>query len=271
MADMPDPTSLSDEELDKLLETGELPDEKDPDEPENEADEPEEEAEKPKDEPVKGEPEEETPKQPKKDDEPNTSPSRREQMRVRQLLEKYGNPEKPVEKPKASGLDYDKELDADDDTKKKLTADRQSAADVGFDRGLEQAKSIQFLTRLEIDAPRVEAKYPQLDKNSTEFKADAANDVNTLYLTLVGFDSKTQGVQNSNIRYADFVETIFSLVGDLADKKAQEQTKTIKRQAAQTGLRPDGSAGKKLNLNQAPHDMSDEELDAYLKQAIPQR
>lgn len=281
MADLPNPSDLTDEELDKLLETGELPDpeEKTTDEPkpkegeETEEEEVEEQEEKkPKDDEghKPEETEEDNPDKPKKDDEPKP-PSRREQMRIRQLLEKYGDPEKPTEKPKASGIDYEKELDADEDTKKKLNEDRQQAADAGYDRGLEQAKSIQFHTRLEIDAPRVEEKYPQLDKNSSEFKPEAANDVNTFYLNLVGYNAKDKTVKNADIRYGDFVEAIFTLANDLAHREAQEITKEVKRKAAQTGLRPDGSSGKKLNLNQEPGAMSDEELDAYLAQAIPSR
>lgn len=281
MVDLPDPKDLTDEELDKLLETGELPEteEKPTDEAEpkkgEEAE--EEEAEDKEDEETKDdeghkpeETEEETPEKPKKDDEPKP-PSRREQIRIRQLLEKYGDPEKPTEKPKASGIDYEKEIDADDDTKKRLNDDRQQAADAGYDRGLEQAKSIQFHTRLEIDAPKVEAKYPQLDKNSSEFKPEAANDVNTFFLNLVGYNAKDKTVKNADIRYGDFVDAIFTLANDLAHQEAQEITKEVKRKAAQTGLRPDGSSSKKLNLNKEPSDMSDEELDAYLAQAIPSR
>lgn len=272
MADLPDPKSLSDEELDKLLETGEVPEtEENPaDEPKpKEGDDDEHEEEVEDQEETEHEPEE-TPDEPKEDDEPKP-PSRREQRRVSQLLEKYGDPEKPAEKPKASGIDYEKEIDADDDTRKKLADDRQQAADTGYERGLEQAKSIQFHTRLEIEAPRVEAKYPQLDKNSSEFKPEAANDVNSFYLNLVGYNAKDKTVKNTDIRYGDFVDAIFTLANDLAEQKTQQVTKEVKRQAAQTGLRPDGSSAKKLNLNKEPHDMTDEELDAYIAQAIPSR
>jgi len=276
MADLPDPSTLSDEELDKILAGGdeepETPDE--PDEPNGD---------KPKGDKPKQEDEEEPEDQPEEDEEPleepekpagdpeEKKPSRREQMRIRDILQKYGEPEpQPKPQPK-TGLDYEKELDADPETIKRLQEDREQASKASYDQGFEQAKSLQFLTRLEIDAPRVEAKYPQLDKNSPEFKADAASDINTLYLTLAGYDPKTQQVQTADIRYASFVDTIFGLVDDLASQKAQDATKNIKKQVAKTGLRPDGSSAKKLNLNKAPEDMSDEELDAYLEQAIPKR
>lgn len=289
MADLPDPSTLTDEELDNFLETGNLPEpeveEPKPDEPKPEDKESEEhpedkpEADKDKEEPeaVKPENPEKTPKEtpePKPaDDDKDKKPSRREAARVRDLLEKYGQPDDKPEKPavKTTGIDYSEELDADPELIKRLDADRQAAADSGYDRGLEQAKSIQFLTRLEIDAPRVEAKYPQLDKNSEEFKEQAANDVNTMYLTLVGYNPKTKAVRDADMRYGDFVDTIFTLANDLAEVKAEKQIREVKKQVAQTGLRPDGSGANKMNLNKAPEDMTDAELDEYLKQAIPQR
>lgn len=300
MPDLPDPSTLSDEELDTLLETGQFPEPKeddkkddvadDEDKPDNK-DKPEDKEDKSDDtkdddkddegkpedkKPDKGDEDEEEPEdgKPVVDDEKpeDKKPSRRETARVRDLLEKYGDPEKPAEKPKASGIDYEKDLEADPTVVKKLEEDRQAASDDAYNRGLEQMNSVTFLTRLEIDAPRVEAKYPQLDKDSDDFKPDAASDVNLLFLRLAGFDPKTKAVRHPDLRYTDFVETIFGLANDLADTKIEKQVKEVKKQVSQTGLRPDGSKAKTLNLNKAPEDMTDEELDEYLKQAgVPTR
>lgn len=284
MPDMPDPSTLTDEELDNFLESGTFPEPKEepkPDEPKpedkkpekkpEEEPKPEDKKEKPEADPEKPvEAEEETP-EPKPAEDEAPKPSRREAARIRDLLEKYGQPEdKPKETVKPTGIDYEKELDADPETIKRLEADRQAAADTQYDRGLEQAKSIHFLTRLEIDAPRVEAKYPQLDKNSDDFKPEAANDVNLLYLQLTGYNPTTKMVKNADIRYSDFADTIFTLVNDLAEQRVETTTKQIKKQAAQTGIRPDGSASK-MNLDKAPHEMTDEELDARIALAIPKR
>lgn len=286
MPDMPDPSTLTDEELDNFLENGIFPEPKEepkPDEPKPEDKKPEEQPEeepKPKEEekeeskitPEKPEEvEEEIPEPKPKDDDVLPKPSRREQARIRDLLSKYGEPEAtPKEPVKATGIDYEKELDADPETIKRLEADRQTAASTSYNEGLEQAKSIHFLTRLEIDAPRVEAKYPQLDKESADFKPEAANDVNLLYLQLTGYDPKTKMVKDENIRYSDFVDTIFNLANDLAEQKVEVTTKQVKKQAAQTGIRPDGSATK-INLDKLPQDMTDEELDARIALAIPKR
>lgn len=289
MADLPDPSTLTDEELDQLLETGQFPEKKPDDKEEDKPDTPAEDEDKSKEDEDKPEDKEEDKEEPedkpadkpedktdedeeKPEDKPEKKPSRREQSRVRDLLEKYGDPgDKPAAKPDAKGIDYEKELDADPELIKKLDDDRSKISQDSFNQGLEQSKSLMFHTRLEIDAPRVEAKYPQLDKNSDDFKPEAASDVNMLYLRLVGFDPKTKAVANPEIRYTEFVDTIFALANDLADVKVEKQVKEVKKQAAQTGIRPDGSRTKKLDLSKAPEDMSDEELDAYLAQALPKR
>lgn len=256
-----DPSNMTDEELEKAINpTPVEPDEQNPElEPEN----PEETPEEPE-EPVVPEGEEEEP-----EEEPK--PSRREQLRINKLLEKYGDPESPKPRKVENALDYEKELDADPETIKRLQEDRENYSKDLYQQGLEQTKSIQFHTRLEIDAPRVEAKYPQLDKNSDEFNPVLAETVNKMYLSTAGYDLESGKVQNANIRYADYVESLFELADEMGMKKVAESRKNITKQAGSTGLRPDGSAPKRLNLNKAPQDMTDEELNAVINQAIPSR
>jgi len=285
MDDLPDPSTLTDEELDKIL-TGEEPEEpvdenpEDQDDAEDEADDKSKESEDKdteeddasdtpeEDEEEDADDKDDKSKKPEPKDKKDGPISHREQMRVKDLLGKYGKPEDPGKPEVKDALDYDKELATDEETLKKLKDDREKVAATSFNEGLEQAKSMQFMTRLEIDAPRVEAKYPQLDPESPDFKEAAATDVNLLYLQLSGFDPQTQRVQNPNIRYSSFVDTVFALVNDLASQKAREITTTVKKQVAKTGLRPGGSS-KKLDLSKSPEQMSDEELDAYLAQVLP--
>lgn len=267
------PEDLTDEELDRIIAGENIDEEGDGDNHDDDAQEEEQLEEEQEDLDDKSDDSEE-----KKDDKPadeDKKPSRREQARIRDILQKYGEPEvlKQSDKQDVKPLDYREQLDADDETLRKLEEDRKQSNEASFERGRaessnEQVKSLQFLTRLEIDAPRVEAKYPQLDKESKDFKPEAADDINQLYLKIVGYDSKTQKVKTSDIRYSAFVDTIFNLVEDLAVQKAVESTKAIKQQAAKTGLRPDGSSAKRLNLNKAPEDMTDEELDAVIAQGL---
>lgn len=249
----------NDEELDKDLEQEEL-DKQEQEELDKEEEELEEEEELDSDE----ESEED------EDEEEEKPKSRREQLRIQQLIEKLKEKdETPAQKPTKpdDAIDYSKSLDADEEVIEKLTADRDSFGERMYQQGLEEAKSIRFLTRLEVDAPRVEAKYPQLDKNSEEFNPALAKSINEMYLSTVGFDPKTQRVRNANIRYSDYVESMFELADEMATAKVADTQKNIRKQAASTGMRPDGSSAKKLNLNKAPGDMTDEELDAFLKRA----
>ena len=83
---------------------------------------------------------------------------------------------------------------------------------------------------------------------------------------MVGLDANTGLVQNPNVRWKDFVESEFELADEIANTKVANSTRNIAQQAASTGLRPDGSQAKRLNLNKAPEQMSDEELDAIIAQ-----
>jgi hypothetical protein len=84
-----------------------------------------------------------------------------------------------------------------------------------------------------------------------------------------GFDSDTQTVSNTNIGYADFVEGFMELVQETAGQKNAQTVKNVAKQAATTGLRPDGSAAKRLDLTKDPSEMSLDELYASLGQKRP--
>lgn len=269
MADQnPDPATLTDEELDKILnpDGGDEKEEKkpaeDPEKTDNQEENPEDQQQ------AEEEKEEDSEEEQKK-------PSRREQLRIQQILEKYGDPEtgkKPSTPKVDDALDYEKELEADEETIKRLREDREGYGSKLYQQGLEQAKSIQWHTRLEIDAPRIESKYPQLDKSSEEFNPMLADSINRMYLSAVGFDAEKDTVQNPSIRYAEYVESMFELAEEMSNRKVAETRNNIAKQAANTGLRPDGSGVKKsLNLNKSPQDMTDEELDAYIDKMVPKR
>lgn len=195
-------------------------------------------------------------------------PSRRESLRIQKLIEKLKNPQQQgTPQFQHQGLNYGEALEADPETVKQLEADRNAYAAQAHQQGLAQAQSIQFHTRLEIDAPKVVAKYSQLNPEDKEhFNPALADAVNTWYLTTTGYNPDTGSVANSDVRYSDFVDSIFELGNEIAGQKVQTTAKNIARQAATTGIRPDGSSSKRLNLNQPVENMSDEELDAYGKQ-----
>lgn len=219
---------------------------------------------------VPAEPQEETQEEPAAEaEEPAPQePSRREQLRIQQLLDKYGEPKA---KPEAPGipdaLDYNSALDADPTVIKQFEEDRKKYGEELYKRGLQQAESIQFHTRLEIDTPRVEAKYPQLNSESDQFDPRIADALNRQYLEYVGYRQQPDGssvVERPGIRYADFIDAQFELANAIASEKVVKSSQNIAKQAAATGLRPDGSTAKRLDLTKAPEQMTDEELDAVL-------
>ena len=269
-----DVTKLTDEELDKRLagtedevatEPEETPtessEEEEPSQEEVVAEEPEQ---VPEEEPKAEEPKEEEPK----------PPSRRETLRIQQILAKrQEQPQQQPEQPKQEQIDYGKDLDADPDTVKQLETDRTYANQQGYNQGLQQAQTIQFHTRLELDAPKVESKYSFLDKSSEDFDPVRADALNSLYLDSVGYrpgDAQRgvpEQVANPNIRYSEFVEAQMEFAEALMSERQARTVENVTKQAAQTGLRPDGSSAKSLNLNKQPGQMTDEELDAFLKKS----
>lgn len=205
-------------------------------------------------------------------EEPSKRPSRRENLRIQKLVAKLKEKnQSEATSEKQDGIDYRKAIDAPDEVYDQLESDRQSYGKSQFDKGLQQAKSIQFHTRLELDAPKVASKYPQFDPDSSDFNPTVANAINEWYLTTVGYDVKTETVSNANVRYAEFVESVMEIVDEVAGKKIETSKRNLTKQVASTGLRPDGSSAKRLNLNQAPEQMTDEELDAIIGRAIPKK
>jgi hypothetical protein len=85
-----------------------------------------------------------------------------------------------------------------------------------------------------------------------------------MYLSTVGYDDKTDTVKSAAVRYFDYVESIMELADEMAGQKVATSKKNITRQAAKTGLRPGSNTPKRLNLNQSPKAMTDEELKAII-------
>jgi hypothetical protein len=201
-------------------------------------------------------------------EEEERKPSRRESLRIQQLVSKLKS--KGVETNHLpEGLNYKDTLEADDETISKLEDDRKKYGDTRYSDGVKQAESIKFHTRLEIDAPQVASKYEILNKESSKFNPVVADALNTWYLQSAGYDEKTGNVTTSDIRYKDFIDGIMELSEEIANEKVVVAKKNIAKQAAKTGLRPTGGTAKRLNLNQDPGSMTNEELDAFLAQAIP--
>lgn len=203
--------------------------------------------------------------------ESSEKPKRPENLRLQQVLSKLQTQnESPSEGGQQSGLNYRDFINADDEIYQKLEEDRQNSTKSAYDEGIARAEAIEWKTNLRIDAPNVERKYPILDKNSSEFYPAVADTLNTLYLQSSGYDSKTGTVKNPSVSYSDFVESHVELATVIAESLTRQNTENITKQAAQTGIRPDGSSTK-MNLDKAPEDMTNEELNAKIAQLMPKR
>ena len=198
-------------------------------------------------------------------------PSRRESLRIQQIIEKAKQGAYAPKEETPAGLNYGEELDAAPEVIEKLEADRKAAVDIGVNNVLSQTRTDNWKMSLKIDTPIVNAKYPQLDSKSPEFDAATTDAINARYLHLVGYDPRADVVANPNIDYADYVEAEMELIERVAGRKAQESSKNIAKQSANTGLRPDGSAAKPLNIdpNRDPSEMSTEELNAMISRTMP--
>lgn len=193
--------------------------------------------------------------------------SRREALRIQQVIEKAKQGAYAPKPEQPAGLDYRTALDADEAVYTQLEADRKALGESQYNSGLEQAKSIQFHTRLEIDAPRVYDKYPQLDKNSAQYNPAVQQAVDSWYLATTGYDAATDRVANPSIRYSEFVEGIFELGNEIAGEKVQATVKNVAKQAAQTGIRPNGQASKQYAGNDETQ-MSNEQLESLIKRGL---
>lgn len=197
--------------------------------------------------------------------------SRRKAQRLEKLeglVERLRGPQQQPQR-KAPGIDYQKLIEAEPEVYDQLSKASQDYGQTQYEAGLQAANNVRFHTRLEIDAPRIESKYPQFDKNSPEFNPGVASAMNNWYLAMVGYDPQTDNVKNADVRYGDFVEGIMELAEAMAGVKTTRSTQNIARQAANAGLRPDGSSAKPLNLNKAPEDMNEAELKAAINASMP--
>lgn len=196
-------------------------------------------------------------------------PSRREQLRIQQVLErvKNGNSrpqgQEPPRSQRSGAIDYASELDAEPEVIARLEEDRKVAENARYQEGLRQAQAYEWRTLLQVDAPQVERDHPQLDKNNSEFHPAVANSLSTMYLQMSQFDDQTGLASNPGMRWSDFVESIWELADEIGKLQSQKAVTEVARQAANTGLRPNGESTK-LNLNKEPEQMSDAELDAFL-------
>lgn len=271
-----DPAELTDEELDAAI-AGDGAEPKAPVTPEVQPPEKEADAKPETPEKVESEPEPEPAgPEPETEAEPEVPQSRRESLRVAKLVEKqlqqrqYKAPEAP------NALKYEERLEAEPQLLEELNVDRRTVSEQAYLAGIKQAETISWKSSLRMEAPVVENKYAFLNsKDEANFNPAAADAMNQKYLRYVGYSpgdpqrGVPETVQIPDVSYSEFVEAEMEFADEIARHRVENTTRNIAKQAATTGLRPDGSRTKRMDLSKDPEMMTDEELDARISQAIP--
>lgn len=179
-----------------------------------------------------------------------------EELKLTKILDRIQQTKQPAKREEARPMDYREAIDAPDEVYQSLDQDRQTYGEQRYNEGLEQAKAIEFRTNIKLDLPLVKEKLDKLDPVDAEA-------LDREYLQLVGFNPQTGFVRNSDIGYADFIDARIEQAERLAARLAMKSQRNIAKQAAQTGIRPDGGAHKGLQIN-SPQDianMSSEEFE----------
>jgi hypothetical protein len=220
------------------------------------------------------EPEKEPEKEPEAEEERPIS--RREQLRVQDLLSRGYKPKETP--PEVKAPDFRTKVEADEDTHKIIEDTATEFGRQQYEQGLERAQYYQWETLLNIDEPQVRTKYPELDPNNKEkFHPALHNAMLTKFAMYAGYDAGNpdtgvaRTVRNPQARFSDFVEAEMEYADELAAHRVKQTTENIAKQAAQTSLRPDGSSTTKMDLTKNPEDMTTEELYAVLGQTPPKK
>lgn len=180
-----------------------------------------------------------------------------EELKLTKILDRIQQTKQPVQREERQPMDYREAIDAPDEVYNSLDQDRRSYGDQRYNDGLEKSKAIEFKMNIKLDLPLVKDKLDRLDP------ADATA-LDREYLQLVGFDPNTGYVQNSDIGYADFIDARIQQAERLAASMALKSQKNIAKQAAQTGIRPDGGAHKGLQIS-SPQDIANMSSEDFEK------
>lgn len=203
--------------------------------------------------------------------------SRRESKRIQQLLDKFAQNDearyspKPQQRPQQRRTSTGQIIPEGEYDLSEINGMAQEYGEGMFQQGLSQAQALTnantFATRLEIDAPRINGKYEFLDKESDDFNPGVAAFVNRMYLNTVGYNPQTGVVQNSDLRYGEFVEGFMEAMDLISAGKVADSNRNVADQAARTGIRPGGTR-KPAYQGSDPRKMTDEQLDAAIAASL---
>lgn len=146
------------------------------------------------------------------------------------------------------GLNYRDVMDAPDEVIQQLENDRNNVVSQVEDRMSNQIRRSQFEMNLKLDLPLVQDKLSKLDPN-------AAQALDRAYLQFVGFNPQTGVPAVDGVSYAEFIDAQLELANSIATNRVVNTQRNIAKQAAQTGVRPDGGVRQGFQINN-PGDIS---------------
>lgn len=142
------------------------------------------------------------------------------------------------------GADFDrKDLEAD----RKAIADNKFAEGVqtGITAGTEPLVKEMWADRLDLDSERVTTKYEELNPDSKVYNPKLEAHLVQQYIAFAGVEKDANGrvsIAKPNVRFRDFVEAEMRNLEDFATSRNAASQKDLVKQAANTGLRPNGQS-----------------------------
>lgn len=152
--------------------------------------------------------------------------------------------------PNYKPLDYNNasEVEVDD-----LVADRNKYGQQNFSKGastanrLAEQDSFWQATGYEAQLLASNPKYAFLNENDPDnFDEERSEELNGLFLELVGYSQKTNTVQRTDISWKNFVEAEVERMDRWAARYEADTIQNMASQRATSGIRPSGSATKSL-------------------------
>lgn len=135
-----------------------------------------------------------------------------------------------------------------------LEEDRKAAADYarsegirqGLHQGTSQVVKELWADRFDTDSERVSGKWDALNSDKTDtYNPKLEAQLVQRYIAFAGVEKDNSGrvtIQKPNIRFRDFVDAEMKNLEDYAAERNAASSKNLVKQAAQTGVRPNGQA-----------------------------
>lgn len=170
--------------------------------------------------------------------------------------------------PNYKPVDYDTATELDVSV---LNEDRTKYGNNKFSEGANTerhfANQERFWDRTEFEGKLLEQdpQYAFLNENNPDtFNADKAEELNGMYLDLVGYDPVNNSVRRTDLSYDKFVRREVARMKQWAAEENDSTISSLASQASQSGIRPSGSSSKGLGKLK-PGDISKMSAEDFAK------